>query len=463
VLDRGLVVAFTVRAKRSGDVRMHFATGAAVHAADGTGGNLLSTLNGGIYAITPKEGVLASTSMPIFDEEDPVVSLESDEHLATSSDEVSGEVLGVATGTPITSTTHPDQALWYALATSTINWEIPEGLARVRLALDKKPVGEGVVPYEVPKHEKILTNLDDGVWYVHLTREFIDGHTDTNAYRLNIDTTPPLNVTVSEKPRDSNTNPNAVFLVSATDTSSGIEHYVFVLDGETTVSWVDDGTHEYHAQALKVGTHKLVVSAVDRAGNKSGEVQVQFSVEYLETPALASDAKQFTEGDHLALSLSAVPNAIMSLHIQGGETTNEEFTVDANGRGQFVSKLILSPGTYEVWGVARNAQGALSRESERIHVEVRPSFIGIVKRHPFIPVAVIVFFAFLFFMRVVLRRLRGGEGVFGADDDIEDDEDDNEEVLQSPPIARQVSSGAVVLEALKERPKDRPGRITITR
>jgi hypothetical protein len=464
VLDRGLVVAFTVRAKRSGDVRMHFATGAAVHAADGTGGNLLSTLNGGIYAITPKEGVLASTSMPIFDEEDPVVSLESDEHLATSSDEVSGEVLGVATGTPITSTTHPDQALWYALATSTINWEIPEGLARVRLALDKKPVGEGVVPYEVPKHEKILTNLDDGVWYVHLTREFIDGHTDTNAYRLNIDTTPPLNVTVSEKPRDSSTNPNVIFLMSATDTSSGIEHYVFVLDDETAVSWVDDGTHAYHTQALKVGTHKLVVSTVDRAGNKSDEVQVQFSVEYLETPALASDTKQFTEGDHLTLSLSAVPNAVVGINIEGGgQTANEEFTVDANGRGQFTSKLILSPGAYEVWGIARNAQGALSRDSERMHIEVSPSFIGIVKRHPFIPVAVVAFFVFLFFMRAVLRRLRSGEGVFGVNDDIEDDEDDNEEVPHSPPIARSVSSGAVVLGAFKERPKDRQGRITITR
>jgi hypothetical protein len=463
VLDRGLVVAFTVRAKRSGDIRMHFATGAAVHAADGTGGNLLSTLNGGIYAITPKEGLLASTSMPIFEEEDLVVLLESDEHLATSSDEVSGEVLGAATGTPITSATHPDQALWYALATSTINWEIPDGLARVRLALNKKPEGEGIVSYEVPKHEKILTNLDDGVWYVHLTREFTDGHTDTNAYRLNIDRTPPLNVTVSEKPRDSSTNPNAIFLVSATDTSSGIEHYMFVLDDGTAVSWVDDGTHEYHTQALKVGAHKLAISAVDRAGNKSDKVHVQFSVEYLETPALAIDAKQFTEGDHLTLSLRAVPNALMGLHMQGGETMNEEFTVDANGRGQFVSKLILSPGAYEVWGVARNAQGALSRESERIHIEVRPSFIGIMKRHPFIPLAVIVFFAFLFFMRVVLRRLRSGEGIFGVSDDIEDNEDDDDEALQSPPVARPMSSGAVVLGAFKERPKDRPGKITITR
>lgn len=456
VLDRGLVVAFTVRAKRSGDVRIHFATGAAVHAADGTGGNLLSTLNGGIYAIVPKEEIFASTSVP--EVQDTAIS--SDEHPATSSDAISGEVLGAATGTLITSATHPEQNNWYALSTSTISWDMPEGVARVRLALDKKPEGEGVVAYEAPKHEKVLSKLDDGTWYVHLTREFTDGHTDTGAYRLNIDTVSPTNITLSEKPRATTADPNAVFLVSATDTTSGIDHYLFAFDDEAALSWVDDGSHEYHAPAFKVGTHQLTVSAVDKAGNKS-DAHVEFSVEYLATPTLTIDTKQFTEGDHLAFSLSSVPNAVISVSMQGGETANEEFTVDANGRGSFTSKLALSPGTYEVWGIARNAQGALSRESEHMHVEVHPSFIGIVKRHPLIPIAVTVLFVFLFFMRVLLKKIRSGERVFSADDDTEEDENDDE---VSPPAAtRPISSGAVVLSAVKAKPRDHSGAVTITR
>ncbi len=462
VLDRGLVVLFTVRAKRSGDVRIHFATGAAVHAADGTGGNLLAALNGGIYVITPKEGALASTSPSETEGGATSTKVEEKKDAATSSDAVPGEVLGAATGTSITSPTHPDQLLWYALATSTINWDMPEGVMRVRLSLDRKPEGEGIVPYDAPMHEKVLKNLDGGIWYFHLTREFADGHTDTGAYRLNVDTTLPTNVSVSEKPRESAADPSAVFFVSATDTFSGVNHYLFTLDDEAPVDWVDDGTHEYHAHALKVGTHQLIVSAVDGAGNKS-DAHVQFSIEYLATPSLVIDAKQFTEGDPFTASLSSVPGAVVSVSMQGGEqTANEEFTVDANGRGLFTSKTVLLPGTYEVWGVARNAQGALSRESEHAHIDVHPSFIGIVKRHPLIPVAVVGFFIFLFLMRVVLKKIRSGREIFGADDDGEDEEDDGDE-SSSLPVIRPVSSGTVVLGAAKVRHNNRSNSLIITR
>lgn len=463
VLDRGLVVSFMVRAKRSGDVRIHFATGAAVHAADGTGGNLLAALNGGIYAIIPKEGALASTSVLEVDGGAILSEVQEKKDTATSSDETRGEVLGAATGTIITSVTHPDQALWYALATSTINWDMPEGVARVRLALDKKPEGEGVVSYEAPMHEKTVPDVDDGIWYFHLTREFADGHTDTNAYRLNIDTTLPTNVTMSEKPRDNVADPSAVFLVSATDTFSGVDHYLFMLDDETPISWVDDGTHEYHPHALKVGPHKLVVSAVDRAGNKSDEVYVQFSIEYLATPSLTVDAKQFTEGDHLTISVIAVPNAVVSISMQGGgQTVNEAFTVDANGRGVFALKNILLPVTYEVWGIAQNTQGAISRESEHSSIDVHPSFIGIVKRHPLIPVVVVGFFIFLFLMRAFLKKIRSSGEMFDADDDTEDDEAGDGGRLPLPTV-RPVSSGTVVLGAVKAKPKARTNSVVITR
>jgi hypothetical protein len=462
VLDRGLAVSFIIKAKRSGDVRIHFATGAAVHAADGTGGNLLSTLNGGIYAIVPKEGILASTSLSEVSLEDVSTSSEMS-LLATSSDGVSGEVLGAATGTIITSTTHPDQTLWYALGTSTINWEIPEGLVRVRLALDKKPDGEGIVSYDAPKHEKVLTNLEDGIWYVHATREFSDGHSDTNTYQFRIDRTPPANVTVTEKPRESNTNPNAIFLLTATDTTSGIDHYMITLDDETSVSWSDDGTHEYHTKALKIGAHQLTLSAVDKAGNKS-DAHTNFSIEYLEAPTLTIDTKQFTEGDHLSFSLVSVPNAVMSLTLSGGgQTTNEEFTLDANGRGTFLSQLSLLPGTYEVWGVSRNAQGALSRESTHVNVDVRPSFMGIVKRHPLIPVAVIVLFVFMFFMRMFLKKIRSGESFFAVDEGEDDEVDEEDEEIHTPPATRPLNSGAVVLSAIKPKQRDRSNSVTITR
>ena len=157
VLSRQSVFKFRLRGERSGEFRVRFITGAAIHAADGTGGNIVSTLSNGIYAIVP------SVSDP-----DVVVTVPTVESSSL------GEVLGAATGTSVMSSTHPDQNTWYPLATSSLSWDLPLGLSAVRLSLDKKPNGQGVVEYAPTVHDKVINKIRDGVSYFHLTRIYQD-------------------------------------------------------------------------------------------------------------------------------------------------------------------------------------------------------------------------------------------------------------------------------------------------
>lgn len=458
VLDRAVVLSFVGIAKRSGEVRIRFATGAAVHAADGTGGNLLSTLNGGIYAIIPKESDLTlSPDTP----GEALFATSTEEVLGVSdtSSTTPGEVLGAATATIMTSLTHPDQNAWYALSTSTLSWDMPDGVTHVRLALDKKQEGEGVRVYNAPIHEKIIDNIHDGVWYVHLTREFADAHTDNATYRLQIDTMPPSNVSVSEKPRAHAYDPRVAFLVTATDTLSGVDHYEFIVDQGEAVSWVPDGTHEYHARTLPVGTHELLVRALDRAGNKT-EAHTQFVIEYLPTPTIVPSATPLTEGDHLSGVLESTPNATLTLFfMQGGEVVKEEVVLDSTGRGVFHTALVLSPGPYEVWALLHEESGAVSRESEHLHGEVRSSVFGVIKRHPYVLPVVLFFIVFLFAMRFFWRMLRGSDALPQTYDDEENDVYEEEDVQ---PV-RKVIPGAVVLTQRQQKSAKPSRRVMISK
>ena len=89
---------FTVHTLRTGELHIRFASGAAVHAADGTGGNILSQLSGGVYVTKPN----------VTDPTAPAAIQSGDAGLPAAQ----GEVLGAATGTAITSSTHPDQEMW---------------------------------------------------------------------------------------------------------------------------------------------------------------------------------------------------------------------------------------------------------------------------------------------------------------------------------------------------------------
>ena len=440
-LTRETVLKFEVRGQRSGEFRIRFVSGAAIHAADGTGGNIVSALNNGVYKIIPLIN-------------DPSTAVVQEGEILSAG----GEVLGAATGTTITSPTHPDQTLWYALATSTLNWDLPSGLSGIRLSLDKKENGVGNISYPTTLHQKIIGNIRDGVYYFHVTRDALGGESETTNYKLQIDSTVPTGVTVTEVERTDPTNPHVAVMVSATDTMSGIDHYEFTIDGGSPTNWTDAGGHTYTLPASAAGTHQLIAMAVDKAGNKASS-SLDFIVKSLPTPVITVVNPKLSEESKLKLSVVTVPNATLVIAVQKGDSSpvTEEYNVDAAGRGEFESALALVPGTYIISATAHNALGALSSESEKQTIEVSASTMGVIKRHPLIPVAaialvVLIALAWWFlFMRGRDEEVID-EGVDDRDDgnNYAEEPDSRDTYIEQAPVSRNQFSGTVVLEKKKK-------------
>ncbi len=416
VLERGQIFKFSMKTLRSGEIHIRIGSGAAVHAADGTGGNILTSLHEGVYNVIPSESASDVTSL--LDNNNSVVT-------ATTSATSSGEVLGAATGTPFTSTTFPDQDVWYSTTTGVFTWNSPSGVVKVLFALNKKPTGDGIISYDPTLNEKTIKNIDQGISYVHFTEMYADGSKKTTNYRVKIDTAPPSAVTVSEKPRSDSADPNIVVLATATDTLSGIYHYEFAIDGKNSLTWNDDGSHEAHLPTQSVGTHDLVITVFDEARN-STSARLQFSVGYLPAPTASLLTKNLSEGNKMSLTIDSLPNSHQSVSIARGDESPsiEEFIVDANGHGQFVSAILLEPGTYHVWVVAHDARGAISKESDHLEVVVGASLIGIIKRHQMIPVALIAFVVLCFGCWIFWRRMRNEDGEEEMPDEEDNDSDD---------------------------------------
>ncbi len=444
---RGEVFALTMKGLRSEETRLDFGSGSAsaIRAADGTGGNLLSALSSGVYIFAPREARNDET----FPE-------------AVASDVSLGEVLGVATGTLVLSSeTHPDQDAWYGRSSATIKWEMSEDVSGVRLLLDRRPTGNGLVYYAAPRSTREIEDIPDGVWYVHLTREWESGETDLSHYRVQIDTEPPQNVTVSEVPREDTTDPSPFFAVTATDTLSGVARYEFAFDDREPISWVDDGTGAFRAPVLPPGAHTLVVAAIDRAGNRA-TAQVSFAIEAIPAPVLElKDAERSREGDPLRVSVSAIPSSTVYFSVgkEGDSPASEQLVLDDSGVGVFQSALVPGPGRYTISAIARKGNGAESLRSEEINVLVRASFFGMIKRNPFVPVAIFGLLAMLVGGWFVMRRVRSRDDAHEVSySDVTQREDESseakEEVVHSSRFARPVtSSGVVVLGGAKNQKK----------
>lgn len=452
VLERGHVFSIVITPLRAEDFRLSFTSGAAILAGDGTGGNIVSTLKSGDYTGIPRGEYVASEALysSVLSEygasSTPLVTTgeEGDEtRVDTENITDNGEVLGTSTKKEIiSSSSHPDQNAWYALGTSTISWEMPADVTRVRLALNKKPEGEGLVPYNAPTSEKVLTRLPEGIQYVHLTREWSDGHTDGATYRIQTDITAPSGLIFTEKPREDAADPRVVFFASATDTLSGIDRFEFVIDSGTPLTWIPDETGEYRTPALSPGAHEILARAVDKAGNVASSL-LSFSIEYLPAPTISLSEKKITEGKHLEGTISGIPGGVATLSMKRGEeATQEEIPLNNEGNASFASALTLLPGTYEVWATVRDARGAVSGESEHFSLEAAPSLMGIIKRHPLIPIVTILFVAFLFAMRFFWNKLY-------ASDDSEDGDTANE--AHQAPHQRQIKESTVVLSAVKRK------------
>lgn len=438
LLDRGLVLSLHVRPLRAGDFTLHFEQGAAVHAADGTGGNMLTGFRDGHYTAHPKD-----LSTP------------------TSDGSPEGEVLGVATATPpvaITSATHPDQDAWYSASSSVFAFHVEEGVTKIRLGFDTKADGLARVSYAPPISGKTIEHVDDGIWYLHLAAEVPDAPTWNTSYALHIDHTPPEHFTVKEVARNDTGDPKVSFTVDATDTLSGVDHYLMGIDGEEAERFVPDADQLFHAHALTPGVHVLHATVVDKAGNTLSTDQ-SFEVTYLASPQIMLHDGGTSEGDPLRLLIRGPKDAMLNVFFarDGAAPTTETITADGSGNANFVSRATLTLGTYQVWVSATDHNGGVSKESERATLQVSASLWGIMTRHSFMLAAlfalIVLAFVGMRFFKIPHRKRAETKHVIRRE---EESHREQAAKIEQRPIA---SSGRIILQPRTRAPQHPPLRL----
>lgn len=344
----GKIVSVVLRAKKPGVADLKI-TEASVLANDGLGTNLLATIIPSTLTIKAK---LPEAAVP-----------------------------------KIVSTTHPDQAGWYAKSSATFSWAVPKDVSFVAHAFDAAP---GTIPSEGGSTVSTYTTsmLSDGVWYMHVRFKDAKGvFGPTSHYKIQIDTVRPENITVQEVEAASETTLGTkYFALDAFDALSGIARYEISVD-DTKVDDVSASSKVIRSvTGLRPGNSALKVVAYDAAGNFI-TFEKNIAVAGFDAPTIRYVADAIVPGSPIVVSGNTAPNATVRIYrekVTGSffgrsreyfrrkelsEASLVGTTVsDLAGVYHFVSSDGLGAGAYIVYAVAVKQNGIQSELSDSVFV-----------------------------------------------------------------------------------------------
>ncbi len=235
--SNGRILDVTFKSKSEGSPTLSFVTG-SVLANDGEGSEILSSKDEAEYSVAPFE----ASALPILEEAIPII------------DEESANLLPL-----VSSETNPQDG-WSSQATGTFNFSFSDNVTSLRLLLDKKTDSIPTVVYTPPILSREISDLEEGVSYLHVQYRDDQGWGEILHHKIQIDTKPPESFVIREIVP-------GTFLFEAKDSSSGIVRYEIQIDGAEVVEFIDDGSHLYKMPEQSAGPHTLFVKAFDEADN----------------------------------------------------------------------------------------------------------------------------------------------------------------------------------------------------
>jgi len=162
------------------------------------------------------------------------------------------------------------------------------------------------------------------------------------------------------------------------DAASGIAYYDIQIDGGTAERFEDpDKRGVYATPALGPGTHTILVTAYDAAGNSIVD-QEQFSIVAIGPPTITEYTQELRTSDIFVVRGETFQNATVTIIVENedGEVVLEGQTKsDANGKWTFVADEKLPEGAHKLYATVTDERGASSNRTEPQPVIVVPSFL----------------------------------------------------------------------------------------
>lgn len=346
------VLKIVFKVKGSGTANLVFTDG-AITASDGSGTNILSAMKGIKIVSAPSQEIakIIELAKPVQITRPAVPS-------------------GVLPAKPVVEVPlYPDEKRWHNIsALFFTNWPLPADVIAVATALNKNP------SFNPEKSGGLFNNqqfspLEDGVWYLLVRFKNNIDWGPVAHYKISVDTTPPPSFKVQIDNQASD-NPTPVIEFRPQDALSGIADIQIFIDDIDPLRSTSTGFFKLGLQPP--GKHKILVRALDRAGNIT-EQSIDFEILPIETPRISIISKKVIIGtdDRLVIQGSAVPDVNIIVTIEDKNKfliIRDETRTDSQGKWSFSLDKDLRRGNYFVSATAKDSRGALSFSTESVKI-----------------------------------------------------------------------------------------------
>lgn len=353
----GKIITINFKAKTEGSAALTFASG-SILANDGIGTNILSSLGSAKFNIT----------LPASAPAEPAVK----EEPAPSTKE---------TNTPaaptVFSSTHPDQAKWYANNNPEFSWELPAGVNGLSTYLSQSPASNPGQVSDGFFSSKSYKNVDDGAWYFHVRLRNGYGWGGISHYRFQIDTAPPAPFTIQFVDGRVTDQPQIRMVFNTTDSLSGIDHYTIEYGNNNSLRVTPaemSADNSYTLRLLPLGRQSIKITAFDQAGN-SAVTSDEFTAQPVVAPEIIDFPSELAAGETLkVMGKTVYLNAGVNIWLQEDLAEPEKYSSVSDGEGRFTfDKKEIAKGAYQLWAEVVDEAGNRSNSSNKAVITVKES------------------------------------------------------------------------------------------
>ena len=282
----------------------------------------------------------------------------------------------------ISSSSHPDQSVWYHDPVAQVTWTKPSGAEGFSYSLTADANTTPDESVDTSGTSTTVTLADDGTWYVHVRAKYSTGWSNTAHFALRLDRTPPKEFTPVVEQDRGPSDPSPTLTFTTTDSPSGIAKYTYSIDGGKAV----EATSPVDLSGISAGQHTIVVTAYDHGGT-TREGKVTFSTEGYAAPTIRSVSSPLILLDPLVVRGTAAAGDTVSIYV-GSQLVGQAVVGPADQGDSLGASVripwtvtverLFRPGSYVVTATATSASGQVSTKTDdrTMHVIGRSLFLN---------------------------------------------------------------------------------------